>query len=813
MKLFLSVLFLHICFITSAQNFTGKVVDESGMSIPSASLYIKENKQGLICNENGSFQLTLPQGKYHCEIRCIGYETDSLQFDITDSKVNYFEIKLNSKAFILKEVEIINKEDPAYAIMRKAIEKAPFHQAKVQHYHSEVYLKGSGKLSNVPKLLESMDESKSLKIIKNNLLLQESFNEIIFDFPDKYEQKVLAFSSTIPDNFDPKDVMGSITASLYNPMFGELMSPLHPKSFSRYAFRYEGFDEMNGKTVNKIKIIPKLKDPLLMSGYLYIIDETWEISHAAIEIDIYGGHRSIDITYSEVLPEIFLPTSYSIYVEVSFMGIKGFFDYLSSIKYKEIRITDQQVANKNEKDRKKKSLEIKRNDKYKIDSDSSATARDSLFWEKIRISPLNQEEISSYHRKDSLQSQIDSIKNIKANTHFKPTDIFMGGRIGGDSTKAYLEYKGLIRSVPEYNFVDGFWIGQDLKFGVRRNKNSSWEINPSVYWATAREKVVWKVRSSYSYAPFRLGKLNFSFGSYTEDFEQKDGVIRIGNSLSSLFIGWNESKLYENNFFRVSNKIDICSGLNMEAGIEFGKRNQMYNHTTFHFLKSDEKVESNRPYYPGALNSGYSGLNSYFVNLEYTPEYYYRITQTGKKEYVKSIYPTFGIHYEQGTSGLVDNASRFTRLEGSIRQSIRTGLFDRFSYTVRGGGFFDSNAFNYIDYKHFNVAPLFLTFKTLEEVYLLLPHYEFSTNKNWIQVFANYDTQYLLLKRLPFLQGKLFSEALHVKFLHTPEKELYTEWGYSLKVPILGAVGVFTSFDSFRYEAIGLRISFTLLDL
>ncbi len=68
-----------------------------------------------------------------------------------------------------------------------------------------------------------------------------------------------------------------MTASIYAPLYNQNISPLNPKAFSYYKYRYEGFNEENGQVINKIKFEPKLKSPNLISGYLYIADNSWYV--------------------------------------------------------------------------------------------------------------------------------------------------------------------------------------------------------------------------------------------------------------------------------------------------------------------------------------------------------------------------------------------------------------------------------------------------------------------------------------------------------------------------------------------------------
>ena len=58
----------------------------------------------------------------------------------------------------MQEVEVrAGKEDPAYTIIRKAIAKSKFHRLQVQHYSARVYVKGAGRVKDVPFLLGSAE--------------------------------------------------------------------------------------------------------------------------------------------------------------------------------------------------------------------------------------------------------------------------------------------------------------------------------------------------------------------------------------------------------------------------------------------------------------------------------------------------------------------------------------------------------------------------------------------------------------------------------------------------------------------------------
>jgi hypothetical protein len=655
---------------------------------------------------------------------------------------------------------------------------------------------------------------EEMTYFKDKLFVQESVSEFKFTAPDKYEQTVKAFSSTMPNNLDPKEAFSLVMISLYRPMYGSIISPLNPKSFSYYRFRYEGYEEENGEIINKIRIIPKLNDPKLLEGIFYIADDVWDIRYAEYTAHFPFIQADYSINYHPVVENLYLVTNYQLKLKVNILGIKGNFDYFSSIQYNDIQLNDSLIAveNSKKKPEKKKGLEIKEDDRVKKTVDSVAVHRDSVYWAEVRTNVLNDEELMSYARKDTVQAYVDSISDVEKNPKFKLSDLIMGGVVGSDSAFVRFGYSGLFDLLREYNFVDGVWLGQSFSFDFKRKKNSGWRADPLIYWASARKALIWKADLSLDYAPRKLGGLNASVGRISEDYSGNAGISRFVNASFSLSYGRNYAKLYEKRFGQLSNVIDISNGLQLSVQLEYAERQTLDNHTTWNLFGIKNKWRPNTPEYDQPLNEAYSRLAKGEIRLRYTPEYYYRIVN-GKKRYVRSRFPTFEAEYQQGINGFSGNDySTFSRLELGVNQTVRLGLFDRFSYRFVAGKFFNDNTFNYIDYKHFGTGGnVWLNFSDWERAYTLLPLYTFSTNKEWIQAFATYHTDYLIIKRLPFLQGKMFTENVHAKFLHTPDKRYYSEWGYSVNFfANIAVAGVFVSFDSFNYNSWGLQVSFPL---
>jgi len=740
------------------------------------------------------------------DYRCLGYETFSDIVQIPANDKIYRKIQLKAKDFNLQEVVVANKEDPAYEIMRKAIAKTPFYQKIVKEYEAECYIKGNMELTKVNKMLDKLsgdEDGVKTSEYKDKLFVQESFSTVKFTAPDKYEQTVKAFKSSIPDNKSPKETIGLVTSSLYLPRFMGCISPLNPKAFGYYKFRYEGFSDENGENINKIKVIPKLKDPELFSGYIYIADNSWDIRNADLSSSAYGIDQHFVISYGKLSEAVYLPTAFNNYVTANILGYGGNFSYHSSIKYTNLVVNDS-VRNeiKPLPIKKKKNLNLSLlPDRYKKTADTLATKRDSAYWKDIRNVPLNQKEIESFAKKDSVQLHLDSLRKKKTDAKFQSSDIVMGGQIGGDSTKWAFNYGGIIGILRDYNFVDGFELGQKLSVTTKLGKTNKLQISPDIYYTTARKSLAWKTDIGLAYAPMRIGKLAVSFGDVATDFNP-EGPTRLDNAFSSLIHQKNTGMFYRKKYAEIGNQVDLSNGLRLSTNLAFERRSPLENNTTFALFKRKKDITEN------LQSPDFSDLASYSVGLEYTPEHYYTVSN-GRKEYEYSSFPTFKLNYSEGFSSIWSNNSHFRKLDAYITQQFKTSLFSSISYELNGGSFLGkTDRMNFADYKFFNTSGDFwLTQKRPLTTFMLLNPYSSATNNYWLSTKIGYSSKYIFLKYLPFLQGKLFNESVQLKYLYTPNQKNYLEAGYYIDLFKVMNLGVNVSFDKMKYDSWGIRFA------
>nr|MQY79674.1 carboxypeptidase-like regulatory domain-containing protein [Bacteroidota bacterium] len=115
----------------SGQGIRGLITDTKGQAIPFSTIYIKELKNGTTSNINGEFEIKLPKGDYTIIIRNLGFKPVTKKVPV-NKKFVLLNVTLEEQIYQIKEVRISSKgEDPAYAIMRKAIGLAPYHLNQV----------------------------------------------------------------------------------------------------------------------------------------------------------------------------------------------------------------------------------------------------------------------------------------------------------------------------------------------------------------------------------------------------------------------------------------------------------------------------------------------------------------------------------------------------------------------------------------------------------------------------------------------------------------------------------------------------------
>ena len=811
-----------VTILSFAQSFKGTVTDTDGKPVPYAALYLREMKSGLTTDEHGRFQTKLSAGQYTCEVSSLGFISQTFTFQMLNRDYEK-DIVLAERTYSLPEVNITKgNEDPAYAVMRKAIARAPYYRTQIKSYTAGTYLKGTGKGTAIPAVLKlSKEVRKDAKEWLGKLFVLEQQQIVNFTAPNVWNNKVLANKNSFPEEIGVD--MGITTINLYTPeLFGKV-SPLNKNAFSYYRFKLDACFVEEGQMINKIRVIPKKDDNRLLEGDLFIVEDLWCISAADVNVRATGLKAKIKITCKEVQSSVFLPVSITTSSTIDIMGFKAEASYLAAIHYREVK-TDIQPETSTDKTAKPVTANaVAQPKKHKFERparigrkdtqvDSLADKRDSLYWTTIRSVPLRLEEVQSYQYKEekiALKDLSPGEKSEKKTTVGQVLNTIMWGKTFRTSNKnAWLTLPGLSAYIPEYNLVDGFWLGVKLKTGVKLSESSTLRFVPSFYYTTARKNWIGQGELTLDYAPRNRGYLSLSGGLLSADYNSESGESRLINSMSSSLFGHSHLKLYENTFFTVDHAIEPANGLLFSSSLSWQRRKMLDNHIHKSWFKRDAEpnIPENTAFRPMPEND----ILKASFELEYTPAHYYHMSQ-GKKVYEASRYPTFALKYDRA---FPMSGSRYLTsyhlMQFSAKQKIEFGMFNRLHWSVNAGSFFDAKNLQFPDFKHFASTRILVTERSFDTGFSLVDNYVLSTNTRWAQANVSWYTPYLLLKHLPFLSRKAFDEALHLRSIVIYGGRPYTEIGYSIGFSDMARIGVFAGFDCLKFHSVGVSLSLPL---
>ncbi|NOR73972.1 MAG: hypothetical protein GQ525_02310 [Draconibacterium sp.] len=868
-KIFIIILFCFgfLNFQSTAQTISGKIVNEKNEPVPYATIFVQETKAGTISNTDGNFTIQLTQGIYHLRIRSLGYIQVEKEIQITNDSIN-LNVVLRRQEFEIKEVKIFpGKEDPAYYIIRKAITKAHFYREKIKHYKADLYIKSNFTFTNIPRLYQNKMQINDKKLkdvfIENVTYVIESQNKITFDYPNKYDQKVISKKSSLV-GFDEPPVMGLMTTSFYEERPNQVISPLSSLALKHYKFQYEGFITVSNFDVFKIKVTPKRKSDELVEGYIYIIDKLWCIYSIDFNAQMEVFKYRIKQQYENLGNENWLPVSHNIDGNLSILGLKAIFYYGASVKYDSIvdnYLSNEQLKLIAETDlpdttaiRKKSEKEnalfkeveqisakedLSNNDVKKVarlnrkilkeqykDSTIAAPSyndyniedkKDSLnsniSWDTIREIPLTPMELKSYQLADSITAletmEPDSITKDKKKKQLF-SKILTGHYDLCKDSLIRLGYNGLIS--PEnfdFNVVDGYKYQQ--KFELRLNPDSAKYIyvTPKIGYAFNRKAVFGSVSSQFRDILGSGNNFGFALGKESRDFKPAQlGIQPALNSISSWLFAENYMKLYEAKFLKFNISQRIIKNFTLSTIVEYNHFFPLQNNISYS-LSDNKEYSSNIPkgFSEDSPELQQQKSFSYLLGLNYRKRQRKPWLEESPFLFMSDFY-TFNLSFKQGVKDLFSSVSDFSQIDFKFQQQANISPSAGIDWKVNAGYFFNSNQMHFSQFKHFNTSEILVPFKSFAHTFQLLNHYEFSSNQSYLNIAAEFRSEYLLLRYLSLLNKRTWSESIHLNYLTTPALNNYWEAGYSLNsLFFVGNIGVFTGFKGDKFESVSVKIS------
>ncbi|MCP3929181.1 MAG: carboxypeptidase-like regulatory domain-containing protein [Bacteroidetes bacterium] len=855
MKSIVSALILLFIFQFSfASGIKGHIKDEKGNPLAFATIYNAQTGSGTVTNKDGYYEIRLTPGRYSLIFQFLGYETQAHEVAVRSEFLTK-NISMQPQSIELKTVEITDgMEDPAYAIMRKAIAKSSYHRQQIDEYSARVYIKGAARILDVPRLFRK--KLKKEGIDSTMAFVSESVSEIIYQRPNTFKEKVISIRQQGDDNnTSPNDF---IFTSFYEKEIAETVSPLSPAAFSYYRFKFEGSYFDRGYEVNKIRVIPRSRGENVFEGTIFIVEDAWSIYSLSLVTYKLGFAFDIKQIYAPIQEKAWLPVTHKFEVKGGIWGFDFVYNYLATISDYKIQLNEnlapffdeleegtETIPKKDEKESTKEKFysdeELTRKDLRKIIKeyekaekesepepeielvtehkiDSLAYKRDSTYWSEIRPIPLTMYEVKSYKRVDSLaivekEEESKDEKKTSKSGKFNFPDLLFGDTYRMNDKTSFSINSPLMTL--QFNTVEGYAFQFPMHYTFDLANESTLKLGEKPRYAIGRKKLSGIGYIDWNYdKKLRKGSLRLEGGRSVSQLNPVNPISPFVNSFYTLLLEENYMKMYEKDYVLLKWVKSISDNVLLKMSGEYSTRYHLENTDTKPWFDNDNRsYSSNTPENIELMDTEFSTNNAFVMNLgiEWKPWQKYRI-HNEKKTKIDRRTPTVFADYTKGFKDFVNSDVDYDLLELGVKSRFNTGARGVLHTQVKTGIFLNNEKVHFPDFHHFlGNQTLFVTSDPVES-FRLLDYYQFSTKDKYLQLNVHQQFRKFLFTQIMEVWFMGLKENLFVNYLTTPALGNYFETGYALdNIFKVFRIELVTSFHDFKYESFGIKIGISSL--
>ncbi len=705
-------------------------------------------------------------GKYTLILKILKHQhrrDDSLFFKLSDT------VLLNSK-------NNKNTDKTVDLIIKQVIRNRRKYLRQTDDYSAQMYAKNKYQILHLPERLLGLDFTSLQPFLNNRGTGIVYLSETLSTIQKKRKQLKETIYAVKVNGIENK--IGFNRAANTNINFyhntitlgDKLISPIAVYANFFYTYKLQKSFLENGILIHKIKVIPKYKNANALNGFIYVVDQDWQL----YALDLYITGKQIQKT------------------DIGFIKIKQNFEYHKNQKlwllknqkidfdFNKFQIHLAGTMSAFFKDYKlqKQKLGLNRltyQFPYK---------RDSLFWLKNRSEQLSDIEKYTYKHGDSLQRKHSSKKYLDsltlAHNKFQFSDVFF------DYNHQNLYHKNRFKiSFPinvMFNTIQGWHT--TAKFTYYKDKNhQNYQISSKINYGFSDKKIRFVNRFLYRFNDKKNSILQVSFGKQLTEFNDPYSTAPLFNTLSTLLFEENNSKYYNKNFSEISYKQEVLNGLFLNTKISYEIRKPEFNHANFVFINfKDTHYTSNNPLEPDNFTKAAiekHQMTKLETGLTYKIGQKFLLFPTQKIN-LSTAYPKLQINYKKGIS-FSNIKYNFDYIEGRIFQRFQISNKGTFSYNIKAGTFLNKNQLSFIDYKHFDITQVHISLvKDYTNHFALLPSYAYSTNKKFAEFHAEHQFKGYLLDKIPLIKKLQFQFIIGVNTLLTVDHFPYSEFNIGL---------------------------------
>ncbi len=781
----LSFLFLSFAFSAQTYILSGKISDKNE-ALPFATIIVKGTTQGTNSNINGLYTLKLPAGIYEIVYQYVGYTKRVEKIELNADKK--LDMLLIADGVALKEVEIKAGEDPAVAIIKKAIKKRKYYLNQLDAYICKAYIKGLQRINSIPKNLVKFiklggGDASDTNTLKGIVYLSESESKYHFEKPDNekeimYSSKVSgdtrAFSFNQLSDMKINFYQNLIQLSGLSPR--PFVSPINENAFLYYRYYLIGKITNEGKLINKIKVVPKRSNDPCFRGFIYIQDSTWRITSADLQLTKDAKINFVDTLYIKQIhspvvgDSVWMPFTLNFGFDFNAFGFKGNGYFNANIKEYDLRPTFPKKFFKNEV----------------FVVEEGANKKDSAYWETNRAVPLTSDEKVDYHKKDSSEkiTDTDRYKDSvdKKRNKYKASNLILGYTYRITKKEFSISLPGLVTDGFQYNTVEGYNLSYSLSINKSYEDNRRYSVAGKSRYGFSNKLWGGELGFNYLFKPEKFSRFAINLKSIAVQYNQQDPISPLINSFYSLYLNRNYMKVFKETGVELGYFTELINGVYFNSVVKYVERAALKN--TSNYLIIDDKnllFTSNNPQNQFSHDSLFTTNNALTAEVSFSFRFkqkYYTLPH--QKIISGSKYPRLSIIYKKAFPYL-NTTANYDLASAVLSDNVKLGLFGNFSYKLRGGGFLNTQKLLFMDFKYFLGNQTIFNTNDYLSSFRLLPYYTFSADKWYAEAHGEHHFNGFIINKLPLLKKLKVGEVIGGHFLASNKLSRYYEVNFGIE--------------------------------
>ena len=734
----------------------GKVVDKKGESIPFASVFFKDSREGVITDENGIFYFESEQNYTALVVLFEGYEKREIPLKPGLNQNLKITLKENEqlKEIVIHTGKTSKKDNPALDILRKIWERRRKNGLKMfKQYQYEKYEKVEFDLNTIDSAFMKSKVFKGMEFVFNQIdtskisgktflpiFINETLSEVYGDNETKKTKEITTANKNsglgsgdgvntfIKDLYADYDIYDN-----YLKFFDkDFVSPLSRTGINVYNYVLSDSMYIDNKWCYNIVYYPRRKNELTFKGDFWVNDTTFAIKKINLE-----ASKSANINW---VKEIYIEQEFEVMNDSVFLLTR---DYMMSDFSFSKKEESKGVYGKRTSLFKNHQFDKKKEDKFFKEEvnfyDNSVFNKSDEFWEENRFENLNKNEAGIYKMLDTLK-EVPRFKRI-----YNLASILGSGYI--EIPKWKMDF-GPIFSTFGYNDVEG----QRLRFGGRTyfGSNDTWRIQG--YTAYGFKDNKFKYGISGKWMVDKKNRIILSAGN-RRDVEQIGVSLTTSNDVlgrsfasSSFFSSGTNNKLTSVNLTTFGFEIEPVKNLTFQTNLSYRTLQSASNQFSLDYYTDATQTTTKSEVKQSEIN---------FVT-EFTPKR--RTVGYGvERMEVDNNYARLFLSYSQGLKGVMNSDFDYQKLQFYYRQPVLIGGFGRLFSTLEVG-----KTFGQVPLGLMGVIPGNQSYFIIDNTYNLLDYYDFVADE-YASLHFEHHFNGRLFSRVPLLRKLNWREIVGIK--------------------------------------------------